>query len=39
MIRELEHLSSEDRLRELELFSLEKKRLQGDFAAPFSTYE
>lgn len=35
MIKGLEHLCYADRLREMGLFSLERRNLQGDFVVAF----
>jgi len=39
MLTGLEHLSCEDRLKELRLFGLEKKRFQEDLTAAFQYLE
>lgn len=39
MIRGMDHLSSEDKLRELGLFHLEKRRLQGEFLTAFQDHK
>jgi len=39
MIRGLEHFSYEDKLKELGLFCLEKRKLQGDIIVAFQYFK
>lgn len=39
MIRGMEHISSEEKPRELRLWSIEKRKLQGDLIAAFQYFK